>query len=357
MGYVPMAVLDWDLFVKGFLVGENVGRGGNGMPWWTMLESNLGFSLIPWVFWVWTAPWIAWKTWNVQSVEARRLMVLGLCFSIPLLAFFTLHPYRHNHYGLPAIPAVLLFAAAAWLGLKENRDRRWIFAERSWMAVWACMLAGLAFASWKFHERFSSELLTWAPHWTWIFACSSLLFCSGVVSAIMATSGKYLGRRRELFVASTLSAWIGLGLWMAVLGEREMVDLRNILRDFPREKIAYDNLHRHPWSEWAYLQYMVGTPITGLHSREDLSRFVLEEEASPRWLLVPGESRIGEVRDVLQKEFPNWNAETHRWKRWGVHPPVGEAWTQKKLSLLEREFFMIRLTPRHTAESRAKISR
>ena len=331
LGYLPMAVSNWTLFYESFLMGENVRRSANGFPWWSIWESNLGFSLFPWTLFFWTSVGLAARFWRSGEKQVKMIWWLGFSFVVPVVAFFTWHPYRHNHYGLPAIPGVFLMTLAGWQMAFQSRakwvERLWIGLTR--VSALALLLVGVALVGCLLH--FSPMPAWWSAWFGWLSA--GLMVLGG---------GMLLFWLRPLAHVVCLSLWMsGLLMFLTQVGEREMIDLRRLKDQRPGFSAWYYDVHHHPWSEWAYLRYMVGAEIRGVHSEVGLSRVLDSATKEPTWILVPGDEWLKQLEKVLVSRRQRLHWSVTPWVRWVTRPNLVEAWHQRDLSRLERSFWIV----------------
>ncbi len=84
-----------------------------------------------------------------EALEARIWLLLGL-WSVLVLAFFTLSPFKLPHYALPAFPAMALLVAKLWNDVLEGAPG--VPSTRALLIPPTVVLAGLAalcFVAWR----------------------------------------------------------------------------------------------------------------------------------------------------------------------------------------------------------------
>ncbi|MBI4588459.1 MAG: glycosyltransferase family 39 protein [Candidatus Rokubacteria bacterium] len=81
----------------------------------------LGVTAIGFFPWSLMVPWALWRAFKRpwETVEARIWLLLGL-WSVAVLTFFTLSPFKLPHYALPAFPAMALLVAKLWDDVLER---------------------------------------------------------------------------------------------------------------------------------------------------------------------------------------------------------------------------------------------
>ncbi len=124
----------------------------------------LGVTAIGFFPWSLALPWALVRAFRTpwQSLEDRILLLLGL-WSLGVLAFFTLSPFRLPHYGLPAFPAMALLVAKVWDDALTGSSRA--PAPRTLLVPPLVVLAGLAvfcFAAWRGEVTLPSGTLSLA---------------------------------------------------------------------------------------------------------------------------------------------------------------------------------------------------
>ena len=199
----------------------------------------------------------------VKSFRARRSMTssadlpmvkLGLAMSLPTLLFWCLWTYKGQNYNLPAIPALLLFGWACFKGVVP----RWTLKAAGLLGLTAFLLiGGILLHFWPLPDW-------WGRGWLLL----SLLGISGFsVLFVLAED------TRVIAVAST-AFFLALGSFITPLGEREMIDGRQFIKDNPNLTYHYYNLDPSIWSEWALLQLTLHHPIYGLHRETQLAEAI-----------------------------------------------------------------------------------
>ncbi len=128
----------------------------------------LGVTAIGFFPWSLMVPWALARAlrrpW--ETVEARIWLLLGL-WSVLVLAFFTLSPFKLPHYALPAFPALALLVAKLWEDVLERAPGA--PSARTLLILPIIVLAGLAaisFVGWRGEVRLPSGALSLADVYT-----------------------------------------------------------------------------------------------------------------------------------------------------------------------------------------------
>lgn len=330
LGYLPGYLADPKNFIELYVMKETMNKSSSGLPWWISLESTFGFYLFPWVFlgllaYVGFAVHRMWK-----KKEDRVWILLSLAIVLPSAVFFVYHPYRYENYNLPVISGVCLFIVGSLHRLSKV-SRRWVQAG---FALTALLMGVLASLLVTVHLHFKPHPQWW-PEWLGVWTEICLL------GGLMGLGVLIWRRPAELlrygFWAGVPLYWV-VGVWVAMLGEREMVDLRNYVRERPEARLSYDNLERRIWSEWALLQHAIHREVRSVHSDELLREAVQEG----RTLLVAGDGPLGELQKKLKSLGLSPPANVLPWKRWQTRPEtIRRAWSERDLSALERNFYIV----------------
>jgi len=344
LGYLPALLLDHDNLIKYYVRRETLEKSTSGQRWSIAMESTLGFYLFPWLFAACAAyfHFIFKIKANWKQTAFREPVLLGLCALVPSVAFFIWHPYRFENYNLPVISGVIL-----WLSvLMASAGGVWPKIYRmAWSLSFLLFLLVPSFvtALWM-HFR---PMPDWWPAWLvaliWLLSLTSLYFLfMGGIHKRSADGIKLAWSSAFLYLA--------IGVLIAVLGEREIRDLRKY-RDEIRSRgdhseLTYYNLQRNIWSEWGMLSFWIGERVQSLHTPELLKQAV-EEKAV---ILVPSGESTENFKAFMKKEKPYVRYVALPWRRWRTRgsSPSGkplwkEAWDQRDLTVLEREYMIVRV--------------
>jgi 4-amino-4-deoxy-L-arabinose transferase-like glycosyltransferase len=350
LGYLPAFLFDQDAFIATYIVRETLNKGANGAPWHYPIIPLFTYSLLPWMLpaFVAYADGIS-RLWRRKrpvrtTPGARRVMALGIALIIPSVFFFIYHPYRGQNYNLPVIGGLVLWVAAVWATRAEHWSKFYSFTLGLTAVLLLVVPAVLTYVS-----RHFDPMPFWWPSWLlpvlWIGALLSArgLWREGVTFHMARPAS--LSRRPLWF-------FLGLGFFLTVIGEREMVDIRDRIYTSRKEsetlQVSYYNLQKNIWSEWGYLNFQIPYPVRGLFSEEQLLAAVEKGDL----ILVPGEYWLDEMRKQVGERFPEAEWTVEPWRRWktkgknadGV-PAWKEAWTSRDLSKLERNYYMVRVAP------------
>jgi hypothetical protein len=155
---------------------------------------------------------------------------------------------------------------------------------------------------------------------------------------------------RPDFLAVTSAGFLwAFGALFVVIGEREMVDLRNYIHQARAEhraiSLGYYNLNHNIWSEWGYLNFWVDHEVHGIHSPEKLKEAL---ERGDTILVSAKEDGVKDFREFVQKNDPGLQLRYIPWKRWRTRgqsesgkPLWQEAWERRDLSLLEVDYYIV----------------
>lgn len=124
----------------------------------------LGVTAIGFFPWSLALPWALVRAFRHpwQSLEARIWLLLGL-WSVMVLGFFTVSPFKLPHYGLPAFPALALLVAKVWDDALEGKPNA--PSPRTLLVLPLVVLAGLAalcYVAWRGGVTFPSGTLSLA---------------------------------------------------------------------------------------------------------------------------------------------------------------------------------------------------
>ena len=124
----------------------------------------LGVTAIGFFPWSLALPWALIQAFRRpwQSLEARIWLLLGL-WSVMVLGFFTVSPFKLPHYGLPAFPAMALLVAKVWDDALDGKPNA--LSPRALLVPPLVVLAGLAafsYAAWRGEVTLPSGTLSLA---------------------------------------------------------------------------------------------------------------------------------------------------------------------------------------------------
>ncbi len=344
-GFAPVLVFDYSNFVSTYISKEILGKIATNQSRWVTINSAFGFYLLPWLFLALVSYFqlVARLPRLVEDLRARRMLALGFSGFIPSVLFFLWHPYRFENYNLPVISGILLLIVTAF----HFRTAVWDHLYRLGFLLTAVLAASFPILLTILAGRFS-PLPAWWPGWlvpfVWI---TSLLSVVGILW--FGVFGKTL--RLQWLAPSALGVFWAIGAFCAVLGEREMVDLRALIAETKahgaRPELVYYNLHVNMFSEWGLLSCSVGTPIPGIHAPDRLRQAMM----SGKTVLVPAGEGTDHFRAFIKREFPPEKGNVfviRPWKRWKTHgaennvPLWRVAWDRRDLSILERDYLIVR---------------
>ncbi|MCO5144491.1 MAG: hypothetical protein M9962_15540 [Oligoflexia bacterium] len=350
LGYAPAFILDRENFINTYILRETLHKPANGAPWHYPIIPLFTYSLFPWTLPAIIAYWDSisrfWRKQRVTRVTAgaKRVMALGLVMVIPSVLFFIWHPYRGQNYNLPVIGGLILYVCAVW----ASRADRWNRAYSLSLVLTAFLVMIVPVLLTFVAKRFD-PMPFWWPSWllpvVWIGCLFSFrgLWKEGFTFSMIRPAS--LARR-------TMWIFIAMGAISSVLGEREMVDVRDQIYQAKKEnqelKITYYNLQKNIWSEWGYLNFMIPHPVKGLFTQDDL----VDAVNSSSLIIVPGDHWLEEMKNQLNPIFPNAKWEIEPWRRWktkgknaqGV-PAWKDAWNTRDLNKVEKRFYMVRVSP------------
>lgn len=169
----------------------------------------LGVTAIGFFPWSLMVPWALARAvrrpW--QTVEARIWLLLGL-WSIAVLAFFTVSPFKLPHYALPAFPALALLVAKLWDEALEQSPGA--ASARALLLPPLVVLAGLTvlgFAAWRWEVRLPSGTLALADVYTRNLDARG----QSVPFPSYAELRPLLGRLTVIFAAGTVGLAVAVG--------------------------------------------------------------------------------------------------------------------------------------------------
>jgi 4-amino-4-deoxy-L-arabinose transferase-like glycosyltransferase len=327
LGYLPAALLDWKNVYETFILREQLTKASNQHSWHYVMRPLLHFTL-PWTFVVLAA--------ILKTVKAARctpasvdvpMIKLGLGMAMPTVLFWCLWTYKNQTYTLPVIPALLLFAWAAFNGTLPKLTTR--------LAGALGVLVFLAAAAFIFH--FAPLPEWWSRTWLFVAFVGILAY---VAAFLMSEDVRVLG-------VGTVGLFVAFGAFITPPGEREMRDIREHVRENPGSTYYYYNLDPSIWSEWALLQLTLHRPIKGLHRPQQLA----EATRPGHVVLVQNRDNLNVVLDYWRKHAGQRSnhPEITPWRRWlnkGKTPDgksrLKAAWANRDLTQLEREYYIVR---------------
>lgn len=352
LGFAPAFLLDRVNFIDAYIMRETLLKPDNGGVWWEAPLTIFTYFLFPFVLLVITSyldlgARLYRKFQNqtpvFQDSGSTHLAILGASIFLPSVLFFLYHPYRGHNYNLPVIAGVVLLTTT----LIANHSGRWTRIYGWALSLTACLVLILPILFSLIQYHFSPMPEWWSP---WVLP--TLWMGSLLTSGVFFYFGFFrpLAQPRWIALAS-IGIYLGLGPLMVVLGEREMVDLRKIIREYQQgdtpPHLAYYNVHKHLWSEWGYLNFMIQRPVKGVHNWEQLKQSVLNGDL----ILIPGAQWLNDFQTWVQRSFPSASIEVHPWRRWRTHSRSEkgrslwvEAWSQKDLNILGRDFYIVSVT-------------
>ena len=353
--YAPAILLDYENFFETYIMRENFSKVSNQKPWYYPLTPLFTYFLIPWMF----VSFVAYgdaigrffsflrkpKQRKKISFEGKnRLMLLSLCLLLPSILFFILHPYRGQNYNLPVISGLIILVTI----LASSANAFWKKIYRGVLFLTALKILALPILLTVLVEHYK-PMPFWWNSWTIpiLWVCSIWTAKSFIEEATFSkfTKPQVLARNATWF-------FMGIAVFMSVLGEREMLDLRSYQEEATiknqKLELSYYNLQKNTWSEWGYLNFWLGFPVIGLHTEADLKDAIEKEKV----ILVPGEPYRTRLIRFVEKNFPNYKMEERIWKRWQTKVKDRKglsiwklSWNKRDFSVLEKEYTIMRFYP------------
>lgn len=360
LAYLPPVVFDFKNFMETFFGRENFEKGANGAPWHYPVIPIFTYSLLPWMF----AAFVAYADGIRRlalRIEARnkggkraklvltsgheRLVMLGVALMVPSIVFFLVHAYRGQNYHLPVIPGLILMIAALWATATNAWKRIYVGAIA--FTGFVILLVPVAVTILCNHFR---PMPDW--WWDWTLPC---LWVGALLTAKGFWDECFLFNLERPAALARRAIWIFLALsvFMVNIGEREMIDLKAHYESAKRSgrhvQYAYYNLNANVWSEWGYLNFWAGVPVTGMHTEADLKAAALRGDS----LLIPGDLLLKEFFKHKEALFPQYEAKVvATWRRWHTkgknfegEPVWHEAWRTRNLGKLEKKYFIVEVKP------------
>jgi 4-amino-4-deoxy-L-arabinose transferase-like glycosyltransferase len=347
-GYLPPYFLDRQNFWDAYIIRETLRKSdGSGQDWSVAVVSTFGFYLFPWVFLALVAyvqtlfqfP----KFW--KSPGTRRLLCLGFSLFLPSVLFFIWHVYRFENYNLPVISGVWIWIAAVWGLTQTHRFPRWQKAYAGALGFTGVIFLLLPIAVTILYQHFA-PMPAWWPRWL-----LALIWVGSLLSSLGFLYFGYWkkGQRPDFLALSSAGLLWALGALFVVIGEREMIGLRDYIHQAHGQgrtvSLGYYNLNHNIWSEWGYLNFWVGHEVHGIHSPEKLKEAL---ERGDTILVSAKENGVQDFRDFVVKNEPQLKLRFIPWKRWRTRgqgdsgkPLWQEAWEHRDLSLLEVDYFIV----------------
>lgn len=355
VSYLPPLIFDYENFMATYLGRETFEKGSNGAPWHYPITPLFTYSLIPWMFAAIVAYfdgfqrfYLRAKSWKserkiifAKESGHERLVLLGWCLILPSVLFFLYHPYRGQNYNLPVISGILIWLAALW----STSTGIWRKAYKGAMVVMAFIVLLVPILVTILVDRFR-PMPDWWHTWT-----LPILWVGGVMTAkgYWDEAIRFEMLRPQVLARKSIWFFWAVGFFLMVIGEREMIDIRQVYRvekeQRPAVSFAYYNLHMNVWSEWAYLRFWAGVPVYGLHKEDSIRKAIANRDM----IVVLDERQEEKVRGIAKAEFPNLHIEAIPWRRWktkgkdrhGV-PAWKNAWNNRDISLIEKRYQILR---------------
>lgn len=363
-GYMPAALNDYDNFYSIFIMRENLMKPANGGPWHEALVSVMLYSLWPLVIPA-VVSYIdglmrrfkdrSWgHVWFSEFTGDYRLFQLGFCLALPTIVFFVWHPYRGHNYAMPVIGGVMMCVCAIWMSTRNE-----VLKKLYRIALW---ITGIAIVALPLFVTALSARFDPVPEWWWSGLTPMVWILCGLSIFGFIVFGPLKNQLKPVpAILSLIGVYWTLGTMMVIIGEREMFDLKKYLQtktEAVKEgsgselKLSYYNLQTNIWSEWGYLNFMVGTPIRGIHNPDQLK----ENLEQKRTILVPGQEHLKRLMEFAAKETPHLELKNQSWKRWKTRgrnydglTPWQAAWKRREYGPLEKDFFIVEVYSRDHA--------
>ncbi len=356
LGYAPAYFLDHENFYNIYVLRETFFKPANGAPWHYPVIPFFTYFLFPWMLPALVAYCDGIITFfkSIRSGTKRfsegtkRLLWLGITCVVPSVAFFMWHPYRGQNYDLPVIGGLFLIVSVLW-ATRSERARTWY--------SFAVGLTALAILAVPIAITYVTQHYEPMPFW-WPTYLLPILWIGSLLSArgLWREGVTFQQMRPGSMVRRTIWMFLALGSLLAILGEREMIDVRHRIKTalYDNEKIhlSYLNLGKDIWSEWGYLNFEIPYPVSGIFSEAELFTAIDNKDL----ILVPGDQWLDEMKKVVRQKYPAAEWEITIWHRWrtkgknadGV-PMWKISWQEKDLSLLEKKYYMVRVFPKHAS--------
>lgn len=354
-GYAPAFLLDRENFVNAYVLRETLWKPANGAPWHYPIIPLFTYYLLPWMLPAFVAfadgltrPFRRRQRPIRSTAGSRRVVALGIALLVPSILFFLWHPYRGQNYDLPVVAGLVLVITSLWASRAPTWDGFYQLSLGLTALVFLAVPSAITYVT-----RHFDPMPYWWSSWRlpilWLgFFLSARGFWREGVTLHM--------HRPDSLARRSLWAFLALGGLLTILGEREMIDLRDRIYQARKSgealRLSYYNLPKHPdsccsniWSEWGYLNFMIPFPTNGLFHEPEL------RDAARRGdlILVPGDEFLADMKTKLSAEFPvdKWKIEP--WRRWktkgknaqGV-PAWQEAWDSRDLTKLEKNYWMVK---------------
>lgn len=355
LGYLPAFALDGTNFLATYVHRETLDKPANGAPWHYPIIPLFTFSLLPWMLPAFVSyldgitRLLKLRKGEVLEAGCLRMIRLGVSLMLPCILFFLWHPYRGQNYDLPVIGGLLLITVAL---ISSSGKTPWRKAYSWSFGITGALVLLVPLCVSTLASRFSPTPFWW-PSWLmpllWLFSYFGARgFWKEGVEFQMARADSLA--RRSVWV------FVSLGFILTVVGERELIDLNDRIYQGKKggEKLefGYYNLQKNIWCEWGYLNFMVPTShFYGIYSEKGLTDAVAKKDV----ILVPGQDWLDKMKTQLEPVYPGARWEVVPWRRWktkgknaeGV-PAWKQAWDSRNLTLLEKDFFMVRIFPAHS---------
>lgn len=348
-GYAPAFLLDRENFWNTYILRETLHKPANGSKWHYPVIPFFTFFLLPWMLPAFVAYYDGisrlWRRSRpIQSTSgSRRVVALGLCLVIPSVAFFIWHPYRGQNYNLPVIGGLILVVTSLW----ASRASTWNKYYEMALGLTALLLLAIPAALTVFTRHYDPMPFWWNSWklvivWGGFFLTARGFWREGISLHML---------RPDSLARRTLWMFLALGGLLVVIGEREMIDVRDRIYQSRKAgeklRVSYYNLQKNIWSEWGYLNFQIPYPVRGLFNEEQLKEAVHRGDL----ILVPGDEWLQDMRSKLEPTYPFSRWKVENWKRWktkgknaqGV-PAWRDSWDSRDLSKLEKNFYMVKIT-------------
>jgi 4-amino-4-deoxy-L-arabinose transferase-like glycosyltransferase len=342
LGYLPAFLQEREAVVRTYFYRETFGKGDNGGTWWEAVFALTTSFLFPWCF-------LAFGTYAQAMAGAAKLGTPPhrgsgvirlerhcLAWLVPSVIFFVLFPYHGQSYNVPMIGPVIL-----WLTCEIAAARGgWIKVQSAALAVTALCFTALSAFSAALALRVQPR-----PPWLWAGTLPLLAIGSSVTAAYFFQSAA-LRRAREwsTIALSTVGFFVGFGILIANVGDREIWDLRTEL--LGEKQVYYAEMAHNQWSEYGYLNCMLPVQVSPIFDEPELAVAL----GTGRKILVPGMDTLKRVRQVAQGHYPGRQLSEVPWRRWKLQgqddsgtPLWKKAWETADFSLLERDYFVVAL--------------
>ena len=341
-GYLPILILDGETFINHYIIKESLNKGPNGVGWESAFFPLFTYFLAPWMFAFVFALLLGIRTLFQKSqhrlhVKEITLVHLAVAIIAPTLIFFTLHPYRGDIYALPAVSSSMLIGVIYWRAYLKIYPQTFIWLVRASALVLSVVPVAIVMMVIHFDPL---------PQW-WPGSLVYLAIFGGAATLVLTfyESKQILKRGPALLIIAFIPLYWMIGIALQSFGKAEMIDLERYIQQSPKqEPIGYYNVDPNVWSEYGYLNFWVGYPIVGIHTKASLLKWLHDGKA----LIIPGERNYRHFKKTVDDEMDISSLHVTPWRRWLVHGKTesGESrfaqfWQSRDIRSIEQNFYIV----------------